>query len=342
MLYILITFTLLFSDHAGLRQAGLTEFRAGHYAQAEVLMRTALESAHSNHDEYEEALSYSDLGDDLQAQSRLLEAERAYVKALSIFGQQPGYAHAAAIVLRSLASDLTAQLKYREARAALKEATKLISKCKVQDPGLSAAVMNSLGVIQFDEGEIDKAESSFSRAASLPFDGSWEVRSNMGHVYQIKRQYVKAEEAYSTSLRLAGDRPGRLSLAIIHDNLGSLYMDMGRGSEAEGQFRESLALLESLDMSSNPMPMAHTLYQLARTRLAQNDEAHAQAFLARAAAMARKNGNAADMPEIAEILDVYAKVLKDSSNASDADHVQTEARRIRAGMAFTVPLANLH
>jgi tetratricopeptide (TPR) repeat protein len=342
MLCILITLTLLFSDYAGLRQAGLAEFRAGHYAQAEALMRTALESAHSNHDEYEEALSYSDLGDDLQAQSRLHEAEQAYGKALSIFGQQPGYAHAAAIVLRALASDLTAELKYREARTALKEATKLISKCKVQDAGLNAALMNSLGVIQFDEGEIDRAESSFLRAASLPFDGSWEVRSNLGHVYQIKRQYAKAEEAYSSSLRLAGDGPGHLSLAIIHDNLGSLYMDMGRVSAAESQFRESLGLLESLDMSSNPMPMTHTLYQLARTRIAQHDEVHAQPFLARAPAKARKNGNATDMPEIAEILDVYAKVLKDSSNASEADHVQTEARRIRAGMAFTVPLANLH
>jgi hypothetical protein len=67
MTYIFITFALLFSDPAGLRRAGVAEFLAGHYAQAEALIRTALESAHSNNDEHEEALAYSDLGDALQA-----------------------------------------------------------------------------------------------------------------------------------------------------------------------------------------------------------------------------------------------------------------------------------
>jgi tetratricopeptide (TPR) repeat protein len=161
-------------------------------------------------------------------------------------------------------------------------------------------------------------------------------------VYQIKRQYAKAEKAYAASLRFAGDDPNHLSLAIIHDGLGSLYMDTSRFKEAESQFREGLALLEGMDLSSNTLQIMHTLFQLARTRIAQNDEAHAQPFLERAASMARRDGNAADKPEIAAILDVYAKVLKDLSNLSEADHVQTEARRIRAGMAFTVPLANLH
>ena len=343
MSYILITFTLLFSDYASLRKAGLAEYQAGHYAQAEALMRTALESARSNHDDYEEALSYSDLGDDLQAQGQFLDAERAYRKALTIFYQRPASAHAAAIVLRNLATNLTSQLKYREAQAVLKEAAKLVSKNKVQDPGLSAAIINALGVIQFADGEIDKAEDSFSRAAALPFDGLWEVHNNMGHVYQIRRQYFKAEEAYSTSLRLCSGRveTPKLSLAIIHDNLGSLYMDMRRLTDAERQFRESLAILENSDLSSYTMPLMHTLYQLARIRIAQNDEAHAQPFLERAAAMARRQGTPADMGEVVEILDVYAKVLKDFSNASEAENVQTEARKIRAAMSFTVPLANL-
>jgi tetratricopeptide (TPR) repeat protein len=344
MSYLLITFTLLFSDYASLRKTGMAEFRAGHYVQAEAAMRMALESARSNNDEYEVALSYSDLGEDLQAQGRFPEAERAYRTALSMFNQQPGCAHAAAIVLRNLATDLTAQLQYRQARTALNEAMKLISKNKVQDPGLSAAITNSLGVIQFSEGEIDKAANSFSRAAAVPSDSVWEMYCNMGHVYQVRRQYDKAETTYSESLRLAIERlgPNHPSLSIIHDNMGSLYMDMGRFSSAEKQFRHSLALLEGTDMSSNTMRFMHALYQLARSYVAQKDEAQAQPFLALAATMARKHENDGDMQEVAEILDVYAKVLKDLSNVSEAEHVQTEARRVRAGMAFTVPLATLH
>jgi hypothetical protein len=47
------------------------------------------------------------------------------------------------------------------------------------------------------------------------------------------------------------------------------------------------------------------------------------------------------MPEIAEIFDMYSRVLKDLSNTSEAEHLQSEARRVRAAMAFTVPVGNL-
>src|SRR5215472_12540650 len=135
MSYILITLTLLSGDYANLRKACVSELLAGHYPQAELLSRTAIESARAHDDQYGEALGYSDLGDALQAQARFLEAEREYRKAISILNQLSGRSHAAAIVWRNLASDLTAQAQYREARAALKQATALMSKGRIQDPG---------------------------------------------------------------------------------------------------------------------------------------------------------------------------------------------------------------
>jgi tetratricopeptide (TPR) repeat protein len=343
MSYILITITLLSGDYSSTRRAGLAEYAAGHYARAETLMRTALELARSKKDEYAEALSYADLGDDLQAQARLLEAEREYRKALSILNPQPDRAQATAIVLRTLASDLTAQSRLREARAALQQASKLTSKYKVQNPALNSAIANSLGVIEFDEGKIDKAENSFSHAAAFPTDDLWQTLSNLGHVYHIRRQFAQADVAYQRSLHLAATRLGanHPTLSNIHDSLGSLYLDMGRLSDAENHFQQSLTLLENSERSSDNLLMMHSMYQLAKTYVMQKDENRAQPLLAKAAAMARTHSHSNDMPEIVEIFDMYARVLKDLSNVSESEHVQTEARKVRATMAFTVPVSSL-
>jgi tetratricopeptide (TPR) repeat protein len=350
MSYILIALTLLSGDDTSLRKASVSELLAGHYLQAEVLARTAIESARSHDDQYAEALSYSDLGDALQAQGRFLEAEREYRNAISILTAQSGGSHAAAIVWRSLASDLTSEKRYRETRAALKQAATLISKNRIQDPSLSAAVLNSLGVVQFDEGEIDKAERSFARAAFLPWDpntlgnaGRWEILSNMGQVYQIRHQTVKAEEAYSQSLHLAELQmgTGHPAVAILHTNLGSFYSDMGRFSEAEKHFRLSLAIFQSANVPGGDAVLMHTLYALAKTYVREHQEPRAEPLLAQATTIARKHTAAGEMPEIVEIFDMYSRVLKDLSNASEAEHLQSEARRVRAATAFTVPVGSL-
>jgi len=350
MSYILILLALMSGDYASLRKVSVSEFLAGHYLQAEVLARTAIESAHSHDDRYAEALSYSDLGDALQAQGRFLEAEREYRNAISILNQQSMGSHAAAIVWRSLASDLTAEKRYRDARAALKQAATLIAKNRIQDPSLSAAVLNGLGVVQFDEGEIDKAERSFTRAASLPWDpdtlgnaGRWEILSNMGRVYQIRHLMVKAEEAYSQSLHLAELQmgAGHPAIALLHTNLGTFYSNMGRFSEAEKHFQLSLAIFESANVFGGDATLMHTLYELAGTYIREHQEARAEPLLAQATTIARKHTAAGEMPEIAEIFDMYSRVLKDLSNASEAEHLQSEARRARAALAFTVPVGSL-
>jgi tetratricopeptide (TPR) repeat protein len=349
MAYILIALTLLSGD-ANLRKASVSELLAGHYLQAELLARTALESARTQGDQYGEAVSYSDLGDALQAQALFVEAEREYRKAISILNQQSERGHAAAIVWRNLASDLTSEKRYREARAALKQAAKLISKNKIQDPALNAEVLNSLGVVEFNEGDIDKAESCFTRAALIRWDsntpgsgGRWEVLSNMGRVYQIRHQTTKAGEAYSQALHLAELQlgTGHPAVATLHNNLGSFYTDMGRFSEAEKHFQLSLAILQNAHMPANDAIIMHTLYELAGTYVREHLVSRAEPLLAQATTIARKRTVAVEMPEVAEIFELYSRVLNDLSNASEAEHLQSEARRVRAAMAFTVPVRSL-
>ena len=151
MASILVTITLLFGetiasadDYVSLRQAGLAEYEMGHYARAEEFIRKALVLTETIDNEYEVALSYSALGDIQQAKWEFADAERHYRKAISLLSHHHRErSHALATVWRNLAAAFTAEGRYREALTALKEASRLAAKNKVEDPCLNASTQSS-------------------------------------------------------------------------------------------------------------------------------------------------------------------------------------------------------
>jgi tetratricopeptide (TPR) repeat protein len=347
---ILITIALLFSDYTSLRRDSHVEYQRGHYPQAEVLILKSIEAAKSNHDDYAEAIGYSAFGDIMQAELRFSEAEREYRKALLTLNEDPKRSHAAAIVWRNLATALTGEGNYREALSALSRASKLLDASKVDDPDLNAEILNTFGVIHFQQGAFNKAEGFFSRAAALPVSsdrpdeiGLWQMQNNLAKVYQARHQYGKAEDAFKRALQLCETQlsPGNPSVVVLYDNLGALYLELGRIEEAQDQFLRGLGILARPASSFDDLALMHTLYQLARTCIAQNNQTRALPILERAATIARKRVAATEMPEISEILETYSKVLRDLSKPAEAEHVQSEARKVRAAMTFTVPVRSL-
>src|SRR5262249_6369058 len=151
--------------------------------------------------------------------------------------QQPERAHDAAVVWRHLAAALTAESRYREALVALKEASNLVSKSKVDDPGLNAQILNNLGFIYYNQGKVGKAETFFLQAGGLQFAPNnrldvdeWQIINNLGRLYQATQKYAKAEDFYSRALQLAEVRRGHSDpvLSVVLVNLGMLYVRNGR------------------------------------------------------------------------------------------------------------------
>src|SRR5215510_5067285 len=105
--------TTLNSAAAEARKAGIAEYRLGHFAEAEVLLRRALEYAEQDHDDFIAALNRVALGDIYQAQEQFKKSEQIYEEGISIFRQMKR-GHALAITLRNLAAVLTAQRKYKD------------------------------------------------------------------------------------------------------------------------------------------------------------------------------------------------------------------------------------
>ena len=351
----LATMILLFggfmphSDGYVLRHAGLAEYQMGHYQKAEGLIRTALKLAEASNNKYDAALCYAALGDIRQAEMQFPEASRYYRRAISLLGQHREYSHALAILWRNLAGSLTAETQYGEALAALRKASKLVAQNTVNDPQLHAQILNSLGMIYYYQGKMAKAEGFLHKATELHFTTAnrldvdlFEIWNNIGRVYQNTRQYAKAEDAYRRSLQLAEARLGNShpSLNVLLDNLGSLYSEVGRYREAELLFQRSLAHLEQAGPSFDDIFVMRTLYGLGDTYIREGDGIRAQGVLVRAAEIACRRVLPGEMPEALSVLNLYDKALKNSSNSAEAQRVQVEARRIRALMAFTVPLAN--
>ena len=120
----------------------------------------------------------------------------------------------------------------------------------------------------------------------------------------------------------------------------SLYAGTGRYQEAKSQFQKSLAILEHSRTSFDAMFMMRTLYGLGALYLRENDAIRAGEMLARAAGVTRGRVLPVEVPEVLDVLDTYAKVLKDLSNSVEAQRLQMEAQRIRASMAYTVRVWN--
>ena len=87
------------------------------------------------------------------------------------------------------------------------------------------------------------------------------------------------------------------------------------------------------------LSLSHILLSATFIKHRENETVRAEAILSRASELARTRHLSWEMPEAFEILETYSALLKERSNP-DAQRLHAEAQRIRARLAFTVPLAN--
>jgi tetratricopeptide (TPR) repeat protein len=285
-------------------------------------------------------LEYARMGDGYQAQQQFPEAEQAYRKAV-LLADRPDQRHARAIVLRNLGSVLTAEARFDEALEALNEAAALASRNQFKDPLLAAEIFNSLGVAYFNRGDLRRAESAFEQATRIDAQSNKALDvalTNLGSIYQRRRQYAKAQESYERSLQVTEGRLGSWhpNLSVTLHKLGSLLTAVGRYKDAKALFERGLAILEKSGLSNEKLAM-QTLEGLATTYIDEHDSAGAEPLLKRAAEIARRRAvQPADTAEAIEVLETYSKVLNDVRKPVEAQKVHEEARRIRASMTLTV------
>jgi len=334
------------TDYVSLTNAGRVEYWAGHFEAAETLLRSALELAQNSGDDVTIAAVQADLGAVYEDEERLIEAERAYSKALFIFRRIPDKNYETAVILRNLASVYSLTRRYSDALKVLVEAPKLLKKNTPDEQTLTAQLLNSRGMVYFRQGKLRPAEALLAEAlemrslAGVDSDNiEAQILSNLGSVYQKQHKYGKAEESYTRSLAITEQRLGPMHpyLTLTLGNLGGLYTEMRRYSETGDQYRRSLAILEQM----TPAPDARivrTLHWLAKNYIQLGDKTSAESALARAVEIARRNR--VPNPEMPMLLDAYGDILKSLGKVQEAQRLHTEARRTRAALALMIRVPN--
>jgi tetratricopeptide (TPR) repeat protein len=304
----------------------------GHYGKAETLLRGALEVAQHRRDDYAVAEAQGNLGAVYQNEERMIEAERAYREALSIFRRIPDTDYETAVVLRNLGSVYSARRRDSDALKVLDEALKLAKK---DSPAEAAQILNALGIVYFRQGKMSRAESLLAQAMEMRSLAGGDsdltdaqILGNLAAIYEKQHKYGRAEESYKRALEITERRLGPVHpfLTTILGNLAGLYSEMRRYSETEDQYRRSLAILEQMSPAPNAR-IVLTLHWLGKNYLQQGEKTSAESTLARAVEIARRNP--VPDPEMPILLDAYADILKSLGKVQDAQRPNTEARRTR-------------
>ena len=234
---------------------GLLYWGAGKYAQAEPLLKQALEQYKARYgaDDPFVATSSTNLALLYGEQARYGDAEKLLADALRIRKTKLGPDDLdVANSLSNMASLARRQAHYQEAEDAAKSALAIREKKLTADHPDIATALNVLAEIYRAEGQYALAEPLLNRALQIrkkafgPDHTTVATTLNsLGSLYEGQGRVREAEKAYKDALaiweRLAPDHP---DLATARSNLGALYAAQARYTDAEPLLRTSLASRE--------------------------------------------------------------------------------------------------
>lgn len=96
------------------------------------------------------------------------------------------------------------------------------------------AIFISLSVLTWNQAHIYQNDETFWRYNLSRNPGAWVVHYNLGVVYQEKGRFTEAIDAYTNALRLKPDYPE------AHNNLGWILFQQGHAKEASIHFQEAI------------------------------------------------------------------------------------------------------
>ncbi len=201
-------------------------------------------------------------------------------------------------------------------------------------------VLDSLARVYAAQTRYAKAEPLLMRAVVIG-ENTWGpgnlklgvLLSRLAQVQLMQGQPAKAQEVYERALALVETYHGanRIFTAVILHELGIALHAQGKDEAAEPIVRRALGLREAA-LGPNHGDVAISLNNLAVLLRGRRDYEAAEALYRRAVdALARTElpGGSAH-PYLANILESYAVLLRETGRAAEADAAETRARAIKA------------
>jgi putative nucleotidyltransferase with HDIG domain len=196
--------------------------------------------------------------------------------------------------------------------------------------GDSAAVANAMNIIaisHWQRGQLDEAETLYRQAgrmAEIAGDSRLVaiVEQNLGVIANMRGDVPRALRHYRTSL--AGYRALGLDhyVANLLNDIGMAYADLGRWEDAEGTYREALALCEACGDASTALMID---VNRAAMRVARGDYADAQVVCERVLQEARPLNDLRVLSEVYKHCGVIAREMGRTDEAEEYLRVAFES-----------------
>jgi tetratricopeptide (TPR) repeat protein len=234
------------------------------------------------------AIALGNLAASYRVQGRLGEASSLLDRAIKILETQgtggtelPGLLSHAAMVAYDLSETTRAEAHARRALS-------LLDQMGAADSAGAASARNALGVILAGQAHFSEAQNELEIALALrqkwlPTNDPFigETLNNLGFMY---RQQGRMSEAERTSLRaisILERHPPSSELGLAHNNLGSLLASTAHLSEAAREFKEAIAIWQVVYGTDHPN-IAIALSSLATVHAIRHQYAEADKLLQRA------------------------------------------------------------
>jgi len=326
-------------------QAGLVQHYAGHFADAEVLLRSALAESRREGRTTETAETLNHLGDVYLSEDRLADAEDAYREALALYKQSASPEIGAVVALRSLGTALSLEGREDKAISILNDALRQAKTSFPSNDELAAEILNSLGMTYSQRRNFKKAEALFLEVVRIKSSAGGNdfptanALNNLAQIHREQHKYAEAEREHRQCLEItiALLGPSHPEVAITRGSLAMLYVRMGRLDDAKAQVLESLRITERTDPLI-PGRVVRIRHILSEVYLRQGNVTESEEALKRAVEIARQTPND---PETPAVLDAYSSILQRSGKTEQARKAHGEAERARAMAALTTTVRSL-
>src|SRR5215813_13447972 len=133
-------------------QAGLVQHYAGHFAEAEALLQSALAQARREGRTIDTAETLNHLGDLYLSEDRLADAEDAFMEALSLYKQSSSPQIGTVVALRCLGTALLFEGRRDKVLSILNDALRQAKTNFPSNGDLIAEILNSLGMAYSQRG----------------------------------------------------------------------------------------------------------------------------------------------------------------------------------------------
>lgn len=318
-----------------LQNLGLAYQRQGHYAQAQAALEeaVALQEQTLGVEHPRLASTLDNLGLVARKLGDFDRARECSKRAIELYSQSLGPDHLRLVApLRNLGNIARERGEHRQALDYLTEAL-AIQERESSDARALAHVLHDLANVYGRLGDLDQAESHFTRALTLLENALGKTHPDLkgpliglGNVDRDRGALGRAESRYQRALTLMRDHFGdeHPEVAVALFNLGNIQKDLGHLEIAEQQYRQALVIREAALREDHPLVIKN-LTTLGKTLVASDRPIEAMQLLERALDLSLTKNSQSTPEEVAALRFLLARVLWDSKPAPEHERARSLA-----------------